>query len=196
MLADRPCHGPWTGLGDSGGSDLCIKVLPEWDAKIFFTIFLSFTVLVSRWMEHTTIAKTLKCMFGGVLPSDTSRNMDIKHRGVLIWIGDPSPIHSKNRSVRPIPQFRTDGADCVFMLFDTIHVHHGSYVVLPIDIYWYIYIYNPYRLSRGLHRCTSRSLDVRYTEIYEVGDNTRAVKTSMSPHRKHMSNIVMLIYRQ
>ena len=51
---------------------------------------------VLRWMERVTITKTLKGMICGVPPSDLSRNVDIKHWGVLTWISDSSPISRQN----------------------------------------------------------------------------------------------------
>ena len=46
---------------------------------------------VSRWLERITITKTFN-MSCGVPPSDLSRNVDIKHRGMLTWISDSSRI--------------------------------------------------------------------------------------------------------
>ena len=95
---------------------------------------------VSRWMERTTITKTLKCMFCGVPPPDLSRNVDITHRGVLTWISDSSSRQkyvSFSGSV-----FRTYVAEnaivcwCYLMPFMFI----CSYVVLLIDIFIHIHI--------------------------------------------------------
>ena len=97
---------------------------------------------VSRWMERITITQTIKCMFCGVPPSDLSRNVDIKHRGVLTWISDSSS--GKNRSV-----FRTYVAknDIVCWCYLT------PFMFIRSVAYRYVYS-NPYREA--------------YTNIYRV----------------------------
>ena len=49
--------------------------------------------------EAHNLFKTLQCMFCGVSPSDLSRNMDIKHRGVLAQICNATPVSRQIRSV-------------------------------------------------------------------------------------------------
>ena len=151
---------------------------------------------VSRWMERITITKTLKCMFCGVPPSDLSRNVDIKHRGVLTWNSDSSPIspvHGKNRSV-----FRTYVAEneivcwCYlmpFMFVSSVAYRYVMFISISRGLYQYISSY-------WHHTFSDLSL-----EIYRVGDNRWTINTStvrtllISWDRKCWLNIVMLIYR-
>ena len=90
---------------------------------------------VSRWMEHITVTKTLKCMFCGVPPSDLSRNVDIKHWGVLIWISDSSPFHGKNRSV--FRQYLRRKNEIVYWCYLT------PFMFICSVAYRYVYL-NPY----------------------------------------------------
>ena len=96
MLTNRPM---WTGLRDSGIvwpwqeipglSDLdnfaYINLDKQnWKHGVKAGETLRFYISnVSGWMECITITKTLKCVFCSVPTSDLSRNVDIKHWGVL-----------------------------------------------------------------------------------------------------------------
>ena len=110
--------------------------------SIFFFHFqtetLRFTVqmLFSQQMKHITISKTLKCikfMFCGVSPKDLKRNMDIKHRRMLIRIWDANS------------NFKAKIGQCFFYrrlcMYGT-----GIWLVLPFDTK------NPYRLSKLFFR--------------------------------------------
>ena len=106
-------------------------------------------------MERITITKTLKCMFCGVPPSDLSRNVDIKHRGVLTWISDSSLFHGKNRSV-----------------FRTYVIHVLMQCCLSICIF--------ISISRGLYQYISSYWHQTFNDFSQstrMGDSRRTVNT-------------------
>ena len=175
MLTNRPCRSCKYFGSDS-----------RWDARI-----LHFKCLAMSGAHN--YHKNSKCMYCGVPPSDLSINVDIKHRGVLTWISDPSPISRQYRSV-----LRTYVAEneivcwCYLMPFMFVCSVASRYV------YSYIYIegLSQYISSYWHHTFSDLSL-----EIYRVSDNRKTVNTSTVPTfliswgRKCAFNFAMLIYR-
>ena len=130
MLTNRPCHGPWTGLIDSGTVWPILHLDKRtWKQQVSRRSTVHSQSETPRFYVSSVIFamngalmcyKTLKRMFCGAPPSDLSRNLDSDHRGVLTWIYDAnlsSPVHGGNRSV-----FRRSQV-MEFVLFDTIPVH-------------------------------------------------------------------------
>ena len=120
-------------------------------------------------MKRITTSKTLKCMFCGVPPSDLSRNVDIKHRGVLTWITDSSHISRQKRSV-----FRTyvAGNEIVCWCYLT------PFMSICSAAHRCVYL-NPCREGyTNIYRVIGIMLLAISHCIYQVGDNRITVNTS------------------
>ena len=143
-------------------------------------------------MERITITKALKCMFCGVPPSDLSRNVDLKHRGVLTWISDSSPISQQNdRSV-----FRTYVAEneivcwCYFFMF----ICSVAYRYVYLNPYGEGYT-NIYRVIGIILLAISHGNLPVWAIIEELSIRRQSAHFWSVGGRKRMINIVMLIYR-